>query len=65
MNYLAKIKKYGNGYSAYVPDIPGCIAAASTKKETLELLKEALKIHLEEYSKMPKQKTEAAIIRVA
>lgn len=65
MDYLALIKKSGNGYSAYIPDIPGCIAAAKTKKETLELLEEALEIHLEDYSKMPKQKTEAAIINVA
>jgi predicted RNase H-like HicB family nuclease len=65
MDYLAIIKKSGNGYSAYIPDIPGCIAAAKTKKETLELLEEALEIHLEDYSKMPKQKTEAAVINVA
>ncbi|HMQ67654.1 MAG TPA: type II toxin-antitoxin system HicB family antitoxin [Ignavibacteria bacterium] len=65
MDYLAIIKKSGNGYSAYIPDIPGCIAAAKTKKETLELLEEALEIHLEDYSKMPKQKSEAAIINVA
>jgi predicted RNase H-like HicB family nuclease len=65
MDYLAIIKKYGTGYSAYIPDIPGCIAAAKTKKETLELLEEALEIHLEDYSKMPKQKTEAAVINVA
>ncbi|MCB0726336.1 MAG: type II toxin-antitoxin system HicB family antitoxin [Ignavibacteria bacterium] len=64
MDYLAIIKKSGNGYSAYIPDIPGCIAAAKTKKETLKLLEEALEIHLEDFSKMPKQKTEAAIIKV-
>jgi len=65
MDYLAIIKKSGNGYSACIPDIPGCIAAAKTKKETLELMEEALEIHLEDYSKMPKQKTEAAVINVA
>lgn len=65
MDYVAIIKKYGNGYSAYVPDIPGCIAAAKTKKETLKLLKEALKIHLQDFAKMPKQDTEVAIIKVA
>ena len=44
--HLVIVKKYGNGFSAYVPDPPGCIAAARTKKETLLLLKEALKIHV-------------------
>ncbi len=46
LEHLVIVKKYGNGYSAYVPDIPGCIAAASTKNETLLLLKDALKIHI-------------------
>lgn len=65
MDYLAIIKKYGNGYSAYIPDVPGCVSAANTKKETLKLLKEALEIHIQDFSKMPKQKTEVAIIKVA
>ncbi|MBV6480059.1 MAG: hypothetical protein HGGPFJEG_02893 [Ignavibacteria bacterium] len=62
MDYIAIIKKYGNGYSAYLPDIPGCIAAAKTKRETLKLLREALDIHLKDFRKMPKQDTEVAII---
>jgi predicted RNase H-like HicB family nuclease len=65
MEHLAIIKKYANGYSAHVPDVPGCISAAKTKRETLKLLKEALEIHLEDFTKMPKQDTEVAIIKVA
>lgn len=65
MNYIAIIKKYGNGYSAYIPDIPGCISAGKTKKETLKLLKEALQIHLKDFPKMPRQETEVAVIKVA
>ncbi len=65
MDYIAIIKKYGNGYSAYIPDIPGCIAAAKTKNETLKLLREALDIHVKDFRKMPKQDTEVAIIKVA
>jgi predicted RNase H-like HicB family nuclease len=48
LEHLVIVKKHGNGYSAYVPDIPGCIAAARTEKETLLLLKEALKIHVKD-----------------
>jgi predicted RNase H-like HicB family nuclease len=67
MEYIAIIKKYGNGYSAYIPDIPGCIAAAKTKIETLKLLREALEIHIDDsnFKKLPKQNTEIAYIKVA
>ncbi len=35
------------GYSAYVPDLPGCVAAARTLKKTRELMKEAIEFHIE------------------
>ena len=35
------------GYSAYVPDLPGCVAAASTLAETRELIEEAIEFHIE------------------
>ncbi|MBK6875091.1 MAG: type II toxin-antitoxin system HicB family antitoxin [Ignavibacteria bacterium] len=67
MEYLAIIKKYGNGYSAYLPDVPGCVAAAKTKQETLKLLEEALQLHLMEYKEkeLPTKETEVAYIKVA
>jgi predicted RNase H-like HicB family nuclease len=67
MEYLAIIKKYGNGYSAYLPDVPGCVAAAKTKQETLKLLEEALQLHLMESKdkELPSKETEVAYIRVA
>ncbi len=67
MEYLAIIKKYGNGYSAYLPDVPGCIAAAKTKQETLKLLEEALQLHLTESKdkELPSKETEVAYIKVA
>jgi predicted RNase H-like HicB family nuclease len=67
MEYLAIIKKYGNGYSAYLPDVPGCVAAAKTKQETLKLLEEALQFHLMESKgkELPSKETEVAYIKVA
>lgn len=67
MEYLAIIKKYGNGYSAYLPDVPGCVAAAETKQETLKLLEEALQLHLKEskVNELPTKETEVAYIKVA
>lgn len=35
------------GFSAHVPDLPGCVAAGETREETLQLIREALEFHLE------------------
>jgi predicted RNase H-like HicB family nuclease len=47
MRYAAVFAKTNTGYSAHVPDLPGCIAAAETLDETRELLREAIEMHLE------------------
>ncbi len=47
MKYVALLAKTGTGYSAHLPDLPGCIAAASTFQETLELIREAANYHVE------------------
>ena len=35
------------GYSAHVPDLPGCVAAAWTLEETRKLMREAIEFHIE------------------
>jgi predicted RNase H-like HicB family nuclease len=45
--YGVVIEKGKGGYSAFVPDLPGCIAAAETLKEVRELIKEAIASHIE------------------
>ena len=47
MKYVALIAKTGNGYSAHLPDLPGCIAAADTFEETRNLIEEAANYHVE------------------
>lgn len=47
MKYLVVIEKGGRNYSAYLPDILGCVATGKTVEETLENIKEALQFHLE------------------
>lgn len=47
MSYTAIIEKTHNGYSAYVPDLPGCVAAADTRKATEALIQEAVTRHLD------------------
>ena len=47
MKYLIVIEKTGTGYSAYSPDIDGCVATGSTKGEVEKNMKEAIEFHLE------------------
>lgn len=36
----------GTGYSAWVPDLPGCVAAADTREECEQLIREGIVLHL-------------------
>ena len=47
MKYLIVFEKTGTGYSAYSPDIDGCVATGSTKDEVERNMKEAIEFHLE------------------
>ena len=47
MKYAVIFEKTGTGYSAYVPDLPGCVAAGATLKETEQLIRGAVEMHLE------------------
>jgi predicted RNase H-like HicB family nuclease len=47
MQYLVIVEKGRESYGAHVPDLPGCIAAADTKEEVLQLIREAIEFHLE------------------
>ncbi len=44
--YLIVIERAGKSYGAYVPDIPGCVAAASTKQGVRRLIRSALAMHI-------------------
>ncbi len=45
--YLVIFEKAESNYSAYSPDIPGCIATGTTRKEAEKNIKEAINLHLE------------------
>ncbi|MBM2816256.1 MAG: hypothetical protein HW421_3018 [Ignavibacteria bacterium] len=45
--YLIVIEKTRTGYSAYSPDIDGCISVGDSKQECEANMKEALKFHIE------------------
>jgi predicted RNase H-like HicB family nuclease len=47
MRYAVVIEDAGANFSAYVPDLPGCVATGSTVAETEQAIREAIALHLE------------------
>ncbi|MDD5175455.1 MAG: type II toxin-antitoxin system HicB family antitoxin [Sterolibacterium sp.] len=47
MRYAIVIEKAENNYSAYVPDLPGCIATGNTVQEVEAEIREAIAFHLD------------------
>ena len=68
MKYTVVIEKTGNGYSAYAPDLPGCIAAGDSVAEVEELIREAMILHVESLrdhgDPVPEPQTSAALVEV-
>lgn len=47
MKYAVVIEKTPQNYSAYVPDLPGCVATGSTREEVTRHIREAIAFHVE------------------
>jgi predicted RNase H-like HicB family nuclease len=47
MKYAVVLEQAENNFSAYVPDLPGCVAAGATRSEVEQLIREAIVLHLE------------------
>jgi predicted RNase H-like HicB family nuclease len=47
MKYAIVIEDAGANFSAYVPDLPGCVATGSTVEETEQAIREAVQFHLD------------------
>ena len=45
--YVAIFEKTGTGFSAYVPDLPGCISTGKTLEETENNIKEAIELYID------------------
>ena len=45
--YLIIVEKTPSGYSAYSPDVPGCVAAGRTRSEVEREMREAIAFHIE------------------
>ena len=46
MRYLVVIEKAGENFSAYVPDLPGCIATGDTREQVRAAIREAAAFHI-------------------
>lgn len=46
MRYAIVIEKAEGNYSAYVPDLPGCVATGATVEETEAQIREAIEFHV-------------------
>jgi len=48
MDYVVVIEKAGHGsYSAYVPDLPGCVSCGDTPEDVRKLIEEAVNLHID------------------
>ncbi len=46
MTYLVVVEKGENSFGAYVPDLPGCAVVGETREEVLQLIREAVDLHV-------------------
>ena len=69
MRYAVVIEEGVKGFGAYVPDLPGCIAAAKTRDEVVALIQDAMEFHIEGLKKdgepVPKPTSSVEFVEVA
>jgi predicted RNase H-like HicB family nuclease len=46
MRYLVVVEEGPTSFGAYVPDLPGCVAAGETREEALALIRDAIEFHI-------------------
>jgi predicted RNase H-like HicB family nuclease len=67
--FLVVIEKVNKNYSAYSPDLPGCVATGATREEAEENIYEAIEMHiqglLEDNLSIPESKSFAEYVAVA
>ena len=69
MRYAIVIEKAANNYSAYAPDLPGCIATGDTPEEVRRHIAEAVQFHLdgmcEDGEAIPEPSSECEYVEVS
>jgi predicted RNase H-like HicB family nuclease len=69
MRYLVVIEETSTGYSAFSPEVPGCIATGATKEEVRERIQEALEFHIDglrvDGEPVPQSTTSSCYVEIA
>lgn len=69
MRYAIVIEKAQGNYSAYVPDLPGCVATGATVAEVEREIREAIEFHLdglrEDGAEIPQPSSQVEYIEIA
>ena len=69
MRYTIVIEQTPRNFSAYVPDLPGCIATGATRDDVIRQIREAMEFHIEgmreQGEPVPEPQCTAAIVEVA
>ena len=69
MRYLVVVEEGPTSFGAYVPDLPGCVAAGETKAEALALVREAIELHIADLKsggmEVPKPSSVSEVVEVA
>jgi predicted RNase H-like HicB family nuclease len=67
--YLIILEETATGFSAYSPDLPGCIATGATREETEQEMHDAIEFHIEGLRRagqpVPRPASSAAYCEVA
>ena len=68
MKYLIVVEKTEAGFSAFSPDVPGCVSTGRTEEETEANMKEAIEFHVDglkqEGLPVPQSSTKAAYVEI-
>ena len=69
MKYLVVVEASATGFSAYSPDLPGCVAAAGTRQEVEDEMAKAIAFHIDglraEGIELPEPRTSSLYVDVA
>ena len=69
MKFLVVIEKTKTGFSAYSPDVPGCVATGATRKQVEKSMQKAIEFHLDgmraERIKVPAPRSYSTYVEVS
>ena len=69
MKYLIVVEKTATGFSAYSPDVPGCVSTGRTEEETEANMKEAIEFHVDGFKQeglpVPRPSAKSAYVEIS